>query len=247
MKSLLKKFIPEFILLERQKYLGIIPDKQFEMMDSKVIFENTYKNKIWGKSSDEDDGFFSGEGTHNQLISSVYVNAVSKFLTSFSTKPNAVDLGCGDFFIGSSIRNFCDKYIACDIVVPLIERNKKKYADLNVDFRVLNLAVDSLPTGDVLFVRQVLQHLSNSQIKGFINSLQGKYKFLIITEHLPLSKEFTPNLDKPSGPNTRIGLGKYGSGIVLTEPPFNLAVNETKVLCQVESEGGLIATLVYTF
>ena len=36
--------------------------------------------------------------------------------------------------------------------------------DLDVDFRVLDITSDEIPPGDVCFVRQVLQHLSNQSI-----------------------------------------------------------------------------------
>ena len=247
MNSFFKKMIPEFILLTRQRILGIIPDTEFESLESKEIFESIYKDKIWGQSADIDDDFCSGEGSHNQFVSTTYVSSVSEFLKSFQTKLDVVDLGCGDFSIGSSLRKFCNGYVACDIVKPLIERNMKKYENLHVDFRILDLAVDNLPTGDVLFVRQVLQHLSNSQIRSFIHNIKGKYRFLILTEHLPLSKRFTPNIDKPTGPNIRLHLGKEGSGIILTATPFNLKVKNNQILCEVESEGGLVRTNLYTF
>ena len=46
------------------------------------------------------------------------------------------------------------------------EDRLKQY--LNVDFRVGNITDEELPEGDVCFVRQVLQHLSNEAIANFI-------------------------------------------------------------------------------
>ena len=85
-------------------------------------------------------------------------------------------MGCGDFVVGSKIRSLCNQYIACDIVAPLIEYNKKKYQPLNVDFRTLNLISDNLPSADVVFIRQVLQHLSNIEIKNIIPKLAQNFK-----------------------------------------------------------------------
>ena len=67
----------------------------------------------------------------------------------------------------------------------MIEQNKKKFFALNVDFRVLDIARDALPSGDICFVRQVLQHLSNFHIQEFLKLMSDKYKYLVITEHLP--------------------------------------------------------------
>src|SRR5690606_31565392 len=90
------------------------------------------------------------------------------------------------------LRMFCSDYIACDIVPDLIEFNKKKYRTHNVDFRVVDLVTDVLPAGDIVFIRQVLQHLRNSQIKQLIPKLVQNYKILILTEHLASSNAFAP-------------------------------------------------------
>ena len=108
--------------------------------------------------------FYSGPGSHFPELVDNYISGVKKFLTSLPKKPNVVDLGCGDFSIGSKIRKLCDNYIAVDIFDELINFNKKKYADLNVDFRILDITCDELPSGDICFIRQVLQHLSNESI-----------------------------------------------------------------------------------
>ena len=50
---------------------------------------------------------------------------------SFNNKQNVVDLGCGDFSIGSQIRKNCNDFIAIDIFDELIEANKKKFKDMS--------------------------------------------------------------------------------------------------------------------
>ena len=53
--------------------------------------------------------------------------------------------------------------------------------------------------------------------------MSDKYKYLVITEHLPdlvyKVENFLPNIDKVTGPDTRID---KNSGVILTKPPFNL-------------------------
>ena len=44
--------------------------------------------------------------------------------------------------MGSKIRYLFDSYIACDVVESLIDFNKQKYKDLDVDFRLLDLTKD---------------------------------------------------------------------------------------------------------
>ncbi|MFN5513605.1 MAG: methyltransferase domain-containing protein [Cyanobacteriota bacterium] len=73
-------------------------------------------------------------------------------------------MGCGDFQVGQQLLPLCSSYIGIDIVKVLIENNNNKFKDTKASFLCLNIIEDDLPTGDVCFVRQVLQHLSNAEI-----------------------------------------------------------------------------------
>ena len=207
-----------------------------------ATFSDIYKNGAWGKSSDPKLPYFSGRGSHDESIVSVYVQQVTKFLGSLDSKPDVLDLGCGDFAVGSRIRPMCSGYIACDVVPELIAFNRKKYKSAGVDFRVLDLVSDAIPKADIIFIRQVLQHLSNQQIAKLVPKLKSGFSYLVVTEHVPIPRDFTPNLDMPAGPGYRLPVG---SGVVLTKPPFNLVVKDEYDLCEVEVEGGVVRTTVY--
>ena len=210
--------------------------KRLQGLSVKEVFTLIYSERLWGKPSDDGDGFFSGSGSHNPLIVERYVAAVAKWISSLGGKPDVVDLGCGDFAVGAKLRQFCGSYIACDVVEPLIARNRERYWELKVDFRVVDLAADELPDGRVALLRQVLQHLPNSVISGIVPKLQGKYEYLVLTE-LRSPAEPNGNTDKPAGPDWR--------GVVLTAEPFNLRARETTPLCEVPDQGGMIRTTLY--
>lgn len=218
---------------------------------TKDTFTRVYERGYWGRSNDPAERYFSGSGSHESEVVNAYLSAVTGFLQSFIEKPDVVDLGCGDFAVGSRIRPYCGRYVAADFVEGLIERNKQVYESDNVDFRALDMINDDLPTGDVVFIRQVLQHLSNNEIQKVVAKLPGSYRFLILTEHLPSSGSFVANVDKESGPYIRLNFGKHGSGVVLTEPPFNLKVAKSTVLCEVfedvDGRKGLIRTTLCEF
>jgi SAM-dependent methyltransferase len=206
------------------------------------IFTKIYTQKTWGESGDPADQFCSGEGSHDPAVVDPYVNAISQFLSSFDRKLDVVDLGCGDFSVGSKIRELCGRYTACDVVAPLIAFNKTKYASLNVDFRVLDLVNNPLPPGDVVFVRQVLQHLSNEHIRKLLPKIPANYRYLVLTEHVPENDPFTPNLDFPTGPIFRM---EIGSGVVITAKPFNFKAKRETLLCELPQMGGRIQTRVF--
>jgi SAM-dependent methyltransferase len=217
--------------------------RQCEGLDAQQIFSKIYDDGAWGRSGDPAQPFYSGSGSHDEAIIAAYVEAVRAFLQTFDRKPDVVDLGCGDFFVGALLRPWCGAYTACDIVPKLVAFNRAKFAGLGVDFRTVDLVADELPPGEVVFIRQVLQHLSNAQIAQALPKIRAAYRFLVLTEHLPGLPDFLANLDKQPGAGVRTGAG---SGVVLTRPPFDLSPADERVLCEIGEFGGVIRTTLYT-
>jgi SAM-dependent methyltransferase len=239
-KSAIKAVLPRSLLTIVRRHLATNPKQKYKNLTTKDIFTKIYEDGAWGKHDTQ--MFYSGKGSHSADITSIYIEAVQNMLSSLQKLPNVVDLGCGDFFIGSNIRSLCDSYIACDIVEPLIAFNKIKYNSINVDFRVLDITKDDLPKADIVFIRQVLQHLSNEQIANAIQKIKYNYKYLVLTEGLPRTNEFIPNIDQATGVGSR---SAFDSGVVLTSPPFNLNVLEEKCLCDASDINGTIRTILY--
>lgn len=218
------------------RYAARLPDK-----GRAAVFESIYKDGIWGGRAEGED-FHSGSGSHEPAIVEPYVAAVSRFLDSLGQRPVVVEIGCGDFFVGSRLIDSCDRYVACDIVGSLIDRNRLRYSHPRLSFQVVDAVKDPLPHGDVLIIRQVLQHLSNADIAQIVGKFAA-YRHVLITEHLPSIESFTPNLDKPTGFDTRL---KCSSGVVLTAEPFNLKPESSFVICEVPEQVGIVRTVVYT-
>jgi hypothetical protein len=243
--EMIKRFIKRTSPAPFLRLIRLYKNKEYNNLSTEQIFTRIYESGAWGKSEDPASPFYSGSGSRRDGEVAAYVQSVSNFLRSFEVKPDVVDLGCGDFTIGRQVRSFCNRYVACDIVPSLIAFNKAQFKDLDVEFKVLDLVENELPAGDIVFVRQVLQHLSNDQISRFCARVHLVYKFLIVTEHLPSHANFKHNVDKLTGPGTRMG---YESGIVLTAPPFNLRPKMVKQLCCVESvDTGVLVTTLYCF
>ena len=206
---------------------------------TKAAMEQVYERKLWG---DNNSNFYSGSGSHQLDIVKPYIAAVISFLRSFKTPITLCDLGCGDFNVGKELVKYAKKYIAIDIVAPLITFNKEKFKESNLEFHCLDIAVADLPLGDCAIVRQVLQHLSNAEVQAIVHKLLN-FKYLILTEHVP-EGDFIPNKDIISGQGIRL---KKKSGINLLVPPFNLKVKEEKQLIayNLESDKGVLVTTLY--
>ena len=241
-KSILKKIIPlhtrQKIRQIQSKLFGL--ENSYKHLSTEQVFETIYQNGIWGNN--EKGLSTSGSGSHADSIVIPYISAIKKITDDFALN-SAVDLGCGDFAVGSKLFDMFDRYIACDISSTILNRNKRLYDQEKIEFRKINLAEDELPIGDIAFVRQVLQHLSNLEIALFVEKLnQTKpYRYVVITEHLPISSNFTPNIDMPSGPNIRVS---FDSGVILHVPPFRLNFQEKHEICTVEELNGGIKAVI---
>jgi hypothetical protein len=205
---------------------------------AKAVMDQIYTNYMWGGKQYD---FYSGDGSHDEKIVAPYVQVVSDFLKSFEKPLSVCDLGCGDFNIGMQLVNYTSNYIGVDVVDNLIERNRQRFTKNNLSFECLDICKDELPDADCAIVRQVMQHLSNNEIKQLVTKFK-KYKYVIVTEHVPVAI-FTPNIDIVTGQGIRL---KKKSGVVLTTEPFNLdVISENRILEIIHDDKSMIVTMAY--
>lgn len=213
-----------------------------EPWSTKAAMEQVYAMKLWG---DNNSWFYSGDGSHDPEIVDPYIAVLTSFLTSFEDPLIVCDLGCGDFNVGKQLVKYTEKYVAVDIVSDLIMYNKMNFKAANLEFHCLDIAVDDLPSGDCVLLRQVLQHLTNAEIQKIVRKLTD-FNYVILTEHLPIGN-FTPNKEIISGQGIRL---KKQSGINLLAPPFNFKVKEEKQVLSVilkDGKGSIVTTIYKTF
>lgn len=207
---------------------------------TQAVMTQIYDLKLWGG---KDFDYYSGDGSYNPEIVQPYLNTVIQFLESHRQPISVCDLGCGDFNIGKHLIKHTSAYTAVDIVQSLIDRNKRLFEANHLEFQCLDIAKDELPKADCAILRQVVQHLSNTEIQTIAKKLY-RYKYVILTEHIPTG-DFTPNLDIISGQGIRL---KHNSGVDLLSEPFNLKTVSSKVLNEVtlNDSQGRIQTVLYT-
>lgn len=247
-KSALRAFIPNFLL---EKYKGFKLAKK-QRLNSRLsveeVFTNIYLNNEWGGDKGE---FNSGQGSTNKSIVSSYVAAVSDRIRAIARDDLVfVDLGCGDFRIGRQLVHLCSQYIGVDVVKPLIASHVAQYETEHIKFLHLDIVTSVLPAGDVCFVRQVFQHLSNDEISHILRKL-CMYEYIFVTEHYPPDSAMPiPNLDKEHGSDIRL---YSNSGVYMDAPPFNIASNALECILSVDADGddgsssaGVIRTFLYT-
>lgn len=206
---------------------------------TKAVMSQIYEQHLWGGNQFD---FYSGDGSHNTVITEPYLKAVIGFLKSHSKPQTVCDLGCGDFNIGQHLVEYCELYTAIDVVESLIERNKTKFRRSNLEFQCLDITKDEIPIADCAIIRQVLQHLSNSEIQRILEKLTA-YNYVILTEHIP-SVELIPNKDILSGQGIRL---KQHSGVDILKPPFNFKYKNQTTLHEhiLNQDKGKIVTILY--
>ena len=236
MKKLLKNLIKSPAILAfyyKWKY------RDYAKLNREQSFSKIYRDRLWGGAQTGD--FSSGKGSHNKDVISKYLLSVGEFLKS--GKYDVVDLGCGDFNVGKELVPLANSYIAVDIVKDLIEHNKSKFKNLKVVFCCCDIVENELPKGDVVLIREVLQHLDNRDILTVLPKLVNGFSNIIVTEKIPVG-DFIPNKDKltGSGPSSRFVLG---SGVVLDEPPFSLKFKSRTEFCSIRINDYILKTTLF--
>jgi SAM-dependent methyltransferase len=186
----------------------------YKRLSVSEAFSAIYRSHAWG--SIEDRPFCSGDGSIREEAVGPYCALIRDFITANNIR-RVVDLGCGDFAVGSRFIGPAVHYLGIDVVPDLIRYNQEHFGSPGVEFRCMNIIEDELPQGDLCLVRQVLQHLSNAQIQQTLRSLR-LYRYVIATEHVYAGAGLRRNRDKPQGPGTRI---PRRSGVFLESSPFN--------------------------
>ena len=216
---------------------------------AEAVFASIYRKQKWGSGPGR---FCSGGGSSQAENAAAYLRLIEEESLARGFAGRAwLDLGCGDFQIGSRLRPLAGSYTAVDVVGELIAHHRAHYRGLPVEFVHADISGGAaLPKADVVFVRQVLQHLSNGQIARALQRLRD-YPLVYLTEHHPSAGKLRrPNADMVQGSGIRLD---GGSGVCFAEPPFSIPPRELElvlevpvVLAGVAGDLGVLKTWRYT-
>jgi len=184
---------------------------QFRGTSIEEAFDTIYKRGLWGKGS--------GIGSYG-LWAENYVEFLKKFISHEGIR-SITDIGCGDFNIGSQIAGLVENYNACDVSAFIINQNINTSNLSNVKFIKLNACTESIPTADLVTIRQVLQHLTNAEIEQILQNVEASgARVCVVAEHLPPENALdAPNKNIPShSAQTR---NIISSGVMINMPPFS--------------------------
>lgn len=230
-----------------ERLMGIAKGLLASARSPEGVFTEIYRKNIWGGAP---GSIHSGGGTHDETVTAAYLGMLALHAEECGfQKMSFVDLGCGDMAVGRRLIPLCASYIGVDVVRYVIESHREEFVTGHVTFIHADIVADPLPDGDVCFVRQVFQHLSNAQIARVLPKLR-KYCRVYITEHVLSGCAWLPNADKPHGASIRLAVG---SGVDITKAPFGVPADEVSQVLDVvgnstggEGDAGIIRTVLYT-
>ncbi len=179
--------------------------KQSQKGERKPIdetFNSIYQTNHWG-GADSVSGNGSGQSQTDEIRKQLPLLMDEFGLTSI------LDLPCGDFNWMRQVNFGNIRYTGADIVVDIIHKNQKTFADKNRQFIALDLTRDNLPPADIIFSRDCLVHLSFEDIFRALKNLKRSTIPYLLTTTFPDCEE---NIDIVSG-DWRI--------LNLEKPPFH--------------------------
>jgi len=151
--------------------------EQFLYKNDSFAFTKIYQTNLW--SSDES---VSGRGSHINTTKSIR-KELPILWQQYEIK-TFLDVPCGDYNWMKEVEKKDIIYIGGDIVKELIDNNNQKYRQKNISFEVLDITKDALPTVDMIFCKDCLQHLSYENVfKALRNFKKSKSKYLLTTSY----------------------------------------------------------------
>ena len=173
-------------------------------MSATDVFSDVYERDLWNGGSGP------GSAPENTVE---YRRFLQEFLDGFDYPVKVVDLGCGDWRIGELMDWSGVDYVGVDVVPEVIEANRRRDTPDNVSFVCLDALVDDLPEGDVLVVKDVLQHWPNADVLRLLDAAEERFTFTMETNDVSSKSH-------PAKVNSDIALGDWRP-IDIERAPFD--------------------------
>ena len=139
------------------------------------VFNRVYATNYWGNAESR-----SGNGSdlkQTQIIR----DEIPKLIRELGIRI-MLDIPCGDFFWMQECDLGVESFIGADIVPSLIRELNARHRNAHRRFEVLDLTEDALPKVDLVLCRDMLVHLSSSDIRrAVVNLKRSGSSYLLAT------------------------------------------------------------------
>lgn len=218
-----RRVLPARVKRWIRRYLPVSP-LQLQPLRLQEKFTRIYQHNIFG-------GRVSRSGEGSDLVQTAEIRRQLPELLRQLNVRSLLDAPCGDWCWMSQTTLELERYVGVDIVAPLIEKNRERYARPGVEFDCVDLAVDPLPCVDVIFSRDCLVHLSfEDALRVLANFKASGSTYLLLTTFT----ERTAN-------NDLVGDDAFWRPLNMQLPPFSFPAPLQLINEQCSEEGGLFA------
>ena len=126
--------------------------------------------------------WFSGGGSTPKQ-SAPYIEILKDILKKYHVK-SVADIGCGDWQFSRHINWAGISYVGYDVVKCLIEMNQKQFGSDKIIFKQADFTKEDIQSADLLLCKEVLQHLTNSDVQYFIKNCLPKFRYSLIVNEV---------------------------------------------------------------
>ena len=186
--------------------LRTIWDRRERSQDLRSRFVTVYDGQLWGDYESR-----SGAGSvKGSPWVAMAAEALGKAVGEHGVR-SINDIPCGDFnWMPDVLAGLGGvRYIGFDIVFDALARNKERFPQY--EFRVLDITAKVPPAADLIFCKDLLNHLTDADVKRAIaNMRRSGSKFLLASNN--------PGFENTPLPETP-GASRH---LDITAPPFNL-------------------------
>lgn len=167
------------------------PEGLFEgSRDAASVFSSIYARTVWGGGS--------GAGSNIERTTA-YVGLVQYLIASRAVR-SIVDLGCGDWRFSRYLDLTGVRYLGVDVVPAVIEANNAQFATDDIRFELADVASFELEGLDLVLCKDVLQHLSNTNVLEVCRRLAGGKCWLITNDFHPVNDDCRNGDTRPLDP-----------------------------------------------
>jgi SAM-dependent methyltransferase len=136
-------------------------------------FDKIYNESHWG--------YKSGPGSDPDFAKP-WIDIVNSFLEKNDVS-TVIDVGCGDWRIGKHLNLEGKDYTGVEVSTVMFSETVLNSADnikfINGDFQTLDIH-----HADLIIIKDVLQHLSNSSIYTMINKIMEKSRYALFCDDM---------------------------------------------------------------
>lgn len=137
--------------------------------DIRSRFNSIYDTSVWRHGNDE----IPRSGGGSSLSATSAIREILPSLLDDLHVQTLLDIGCGDFSWMRHV-NLSQNYVGIDIVETVVASNKSNFEGPRRTFFSLDAVVDELPDANAVLCREVLFHLSFSDIRKLLRNILSK-------------------------------------------------------------------------